>query len=291
MQSITEAVNPLSENLDQLSSFGLVELFADDSLNASYALKKAAPEMAKCIDSVYLKLKEGGSLFYLGAGTSGRLGILDAVECPPTFSTESHLVQGIIAGGNKAFTEAVEGAEDNEEAGFNVIKEMLTNKDALICISASGGAAYVIGALKAANELGIYSAAISNNSSAPCFDYTENTIFLDTGAEILSGSTRLKAGTSQKIALNTISTSVMVKLGKTYSNLMIDVKVTNKKLHKRALTLIQKITRCDETRAGEALEKSQNKVKQAILLVAKDLNFKEASELLETNNGFLSKIL
>ena len=284
--SITESVNKESENLDKLSSEDLAQLFAEDTLNVVAALKKAKADIAKIVDAVTECLDNGGTLYYLGAGTSGRLGILDAVECPPTFSTDPAMVQGIIAGGEKALIHAVEGAEDDEEAGYKTVKEKLNSKDALIVISASGGAAYCIGALKAVKDINTFSGAISNNSEAKIFSYSENNIFLDTGAEILSGSTRLKAGTSQKIVLNTISTSVMVKLGKTYGNLMVDVKVSNEKLYKRALGLVQKIAECSEEEAKEALEKSQNKVKQAILYVKKKLDFEEASELLEKNKGF-----
>lgn len=289
--SVTETVNKESENLDKLDSDALVELFADDTLNVINALKKSKQDIAKVIDSVTECLDQGGSLYYLGAGTSGRLGILDAVECPPTFSTEAEMVQGIIAGGEKAIIHAVEGAEDDEAAGYQVIKDTLSSRDALLVISASGGAAYCIGALKAAKELDCFRGAISNNSSAKIFSYSKNNIFLDTGAELLSGSTRLKAGTSQKIVLNIISTSVMVKLGKTYGNLMVDLKVSNEKLYKRAVSLVEKIAECSEEEAKMALEKANNKVKQAILFVKKGLEFEEATKILKENKGFLSKVL
>lgn len=289
--SVTETVNKESENLDKLASDALVELFADDTLNVIIALKNSKTEIARVIDSVTECLDKGGSLYYLGAGTSGRLGILDAVECPPTFSTDPEMVQGIIAGGEKAIIHAVEGAEDDEEAGYKVIKDKLTSKDALLVISASGGAAYCIGALKAAQEIGCFRGAISNNSSAKIFLHSQNNVFLNTGAELLSGSTRLKAGTSQKIVLNIISTSVMVKLGKTYGNLMIDVKVSNEKLYKRAVSLVQKIAECSEEEAKLALEKANNKVKQAILYIKKGLEFEQATKILEENRGFLSQLI
>ena len=287
----TETINEKSSKLDKLSSKDLVELFADDTLNVVQALKQAKQEIANVIDKTSQCLEQGGSLYYLGAGTSGRLGILDAVECPPTFSTEANLVQGIIAGGDKAIFKAVEGAEDNEDEAYQIIKEKLTANDALIVISASGGAAFCIGALKAAQEINCFHAAISNNSEAKIFKYSQEQIFLDTGAELLAGSTRLKAGTAQKVALNIISTSVMVKLGKTYSNLMVDVKVSNSKLYKRAINLVKLISNCSETEAKEALDKSNNKVKQAILYLKKGLDFEAASEILKQNKGFLAKVL
>ncbi len=305
MLPITESVNPLSENLDQLNSSDLVQLFVDDHQQILKAIADAKEDIAAVIEIVSESLKQGGSLIYVGAGTSGRLGVLDAVECPPTFSTEPDLVKAIIAGGERAIQYAVEGAEDDEAAGYADVLAKMNLKssenaeigvrqqcpDVVIGISASGGAAYVIGALKAAREYGAKTAVLTNNHGAEIIKYADYSIFLDTGPEILSGSTRLKAGTSQKMVLNIISTSVMVKLGKTFGNLMIDVKVSNKKLKERAIRLVSLITGCDKPLAEQALALSDNRVKQAVLYLKKGLDFDSATDLLKINQNYLSRAL
>jgi N-acetylmuramic acid 6-phosphate etherase len=305
MLPITESINPLSENLDQLNSSDLVQLFVDDHQQILKAIADVKQDIGAVIEIVSESLRQGGSLIYVGAGTSGRLGVLDAVECPPTFSTEPDLVKAIIAGGERAIQYAVEGAEDDEAAGYaDVLAKMnLKNSenveigvreqchDVVIGISASGGAAYVIGALKAAREYGAKTAVLTNNHGAEIIKYADYSIFLDTGPEILSGSTRLKAGTSQKMVLNIISTSVMVKLGKTFGNLMIDVKVSNKKLKERAIRLVSLITGCDKPLAEQALTLSNNRVKQAVLYLKKGLDFDSATDLLKINQNYLSRAL
>jgi N-acetylmuramic acid 6-phosphate etherase len=291
MLSITESINPLSENLDQLSSSDLVQLFVDDHQQILKAIADVKEDIGAVIEVVSESLRQGGSLIYVGAGTSGRLGVLDAVECPPTFSTEPDLVKAVIAGGERAIQYAVEGAEDDEAAGYADVLAKLNLNSVVIGISASGGAAYVKGALKAARDHGAKTAVLTNNGKAEIIEYADYSIFLDTGPEILSGSTRLKAGTSQKIVLNIISTSVMVKLGKTFGNLMIDVKVSNKKLKERAIRLISLIANCDKSLAEEALTLSNNRVKQAILYIKKGLDFHSASDLLKANQDYLSRAL
>ncbi len=291
MLSITESINPLSENLDQLSSSDLVQLFVDDHQQILKAIADVKEDIGAVIEVVSESLRQGGSLIYVGAGTSGRLGVLDAVECPPTFSTEPDLVKAVIAGGERAIQYAVEGAEDDEAAGYADTLAKMNLNSVVIGISASGGAAYVIGALKAAREHGAKTAVLTNNAEAEIIKYADYSIFLDTGPEILSGSTRLKAGTAQKIVLNIISTSVMVKLGKTFGNLMIDVKVSNKKLKERAIRLISLIANCEKSLAEEALTLSNNRVKQAILYLKKGLDFQSASDLLKANQDYLSRAL
>jgi N-acetylmuramic acid 6-phosphate etherase len=305
MLPITESINPLSENLDQLNSSDLVQLFVDDHQQILKAISDVKEDIGMVIEVVSESLRQGGSLIYVGAGTSGRLGVLDAVECPPTFSTEPDLVKAIIAGGERAIQYAVEGAEDDEAAGYaDVLAKMNVKSsenagigvrqqchDVVIGISASGGAAYVIGALKAAREHGAKTAVLTNNHGAAIIKYADYSIFLDTGPEILSGSTRLKAGTSQKMVLNIISTSVMVKLGKTFGNLMIDVKVSNKKLKERAIRLVSLIAGCDKPLAEQALSLSNNRVKQAILYLKKGLDFDSATDLLKINQNYLSRAL
>ena len=305
MLPITESINPLSENLDRLNTSDLVQLFVDDHQQILKAIADAKEDIGTVIEIVSESLRHGGSLIYVGAGTSGRLGVLDAVECPPTFSTEPDLVKAIIAGGERAIQYAVEGAEDDEAAGYADVLAKMNLKssenaefgvreqcpDVVIGISASGGAAYVIGALKAAREYGAKTAVLTNNHGAEIIKYADYSIFLDTGPEILSGSTRLKAGTSQKMVLNIISTSVMVKLGKTFGNLMIDVKVSNKKLKERAVRLVSLITGCDKPLAEQALSLSNNRVKQAVLYLKKGLDFESATDLLKINQNYLSRAL
>ncbi len=284
----TESANPNTANLDKLSTQEFVNVFLQEDQAVWRALEKAKTEITAAIDLVYKnfigieetiepynphepKPYNGPKIFYLGAGTSGRLGVLDAVECLPTFSAHPEMIQGIIAGGERAITKAVEGAEDDAEAGKRIVEEKLNANDVLIGISASGGAAYVIAALEAARRLGAKTIAISNNPDALSFQYCDQRIFLDTGAEVLAGSTRLKAGTSQKITLNMISTGLMVKLGKVIGNLMVDVQATNIKLRKRAINLVMKITGCKEAEAIQALEKCQYGVKKAINIIRTDM--------------------
>lgn len=287
----TESSNPESENLDQLSSLEIVELFTREDKKVIEAIAKAKNEIAESIEIIYQSLAKSGRLFYLGAGSSGRIGVLDASECPPTFSTDPEMVQGLIAGGKKAITTAVEGAEDDAEAGAKLIKEKLNSKDVLVGISANGGAPFVIAALKKAKEIGAETIAIANNLEAKIFKIADRKIFLDTGPEILAGSTRLKAGSSQKMVLNILSTATMVKLGKVYKNLMVDLQATNSKLMKRAVGLVSKIAECDEDTALNALQESNLRVKQAVLKILKNLDFDSATKLLRNNGEFLSKVL
>ena len=272
--SQTESTNPKSLKLDQLDSLSYVQLHIEEEQAVMQALKQADSQIAAALDAIYKKFQladleqvpyQGPRLFYVGAGTSGRLGVLDASECPPTFSTEPEMVQGLIAGGDEALRNAIEGAEDDKNAGEKLIKQCIINSsDVLVGISASGGAPYVLGALEAAREAGACTIAIANNEDAASFAIAEHQIFLNTGPEILAGSTRLKAGTSQKICLNILSTGLMVKLGKTYGNLMVDLRATNSKLKKRAVKLVTQIINCDEAKALELLEANDYKVMKVI---------------------------
>lgn len=306
--SKTESINSNTQNLDQLDSEGFVKLYLEEDKAVWAALNKAQNQIAKAIDLIYKNFEnssahldpynpqkpsnyKGPRVFYIGAGTSGRLGILDASECLPTFSVHPDMIQGIIAGGQGAMFKSVEGAEDDEEAGYKIISETLTKEDTLVGISANGGAPYVIGALKAAKDKGSKTIAIANNSEAKIFSYCDQQILLDTGAEVLSGSTRLKAGTAQKITLNMISTGLMIKLGKVYGNLMVDLQATNIKLVRRATNLVMQITGCDSDTATAALKESNFKVKHAVLKITQGLNYNEASELLIKSRGYLRKIV
>ena len=231
-------------------------------------------------------------LIYVGAGTSGRIGILDAVECVPTFSTPSHMVQGLIAGGMKAFTTAVEGAEDREEAGMEDLQTLqLTPADIVIALAASGRTPYAIGALKYTNEIGAESVSITCNKQAEMSQYAKIAIELDTGPEILTGSTRLKAGTAQKLVLNMISTSSMVGIGKAYENLMVDVKPTNEKLVERSKRIIMEATNVDFSTAEHYFYAADQHVKTAIMMILLQCTKEEAIERLSETKGFVRKAL
>lgn len=234
----TELRNPNSLDLDQKSIREILELMNREDATIPLAIREVLDKIEIVVNYVVQAFQNGGRLIYAGAGTSGRLGILDASECPPTFGVDKNLVQGIIAGGLKAVTDAIEGAEDNEQAGGEDLKKVsLTNKDVVIGIAASGRTPYVIGALKYAKEIGAKTASISNNANSKIGEIADVAIEVVTGPEIITGSTRLKAGTAQKLVLNMISTTSMIKIGKVYENLMVDVQPTNKKLIERSKKL------------------------------------------------------
>jgi N-acetylmuramic acid 6-phosphate etherase len=241
---------------------------------------------------VFESFKSGGRLIYLGAGTSGRLGVLDAVECPPTFSTNPEMVQGIIAGGERAFLKAVEGAEDQPDLGVSDLKELgLTKHDTVIGIAASGRTPYVIGALRYARSIGAKTVALSCNKNAAISQEADQSIEVIVGPEVLTGSTRLKAGTAHKMILNMISTSSMILLGKAYENLMVDVHVSNQKLKERAIGIIRKITGVSYQQALETLEASDLQVKTAIVMIQTNTNKQKAEQLLAEANGYVKKAI
>ncbi len=287
----TEAINPLSDKLDELSTVEMVQLFNKNDQDVLRALDQASEQIAQVIELVVKTIKNGGKVLYFGAGTSGRLGVLDAVECPPTFSTDKSLFLAFLAGGEGAMFQAVEGAEDNYEAGYTECLSAVQAEDIVFGLSASGYARYVHGALVAAKEQGALTVAMASHAEASSFQYADQKIILDTGAEILSGSTRLKAGTAFKLCLNTISTASMVKLGKTFGNLMVDVKVSNEKLKARATRLVSQIAEVDEQKAARALADNHNQVKVAIVALKKQLSYQQALNLLDQQDGFLKKAL
>jgi N-acetylmuramic acid 6-phosphate etherase len=303
----TESPNSNTTNISELNTSEFVNLFIQEDKAVWRALEQAQKQIASVIDKLTEQFNKndflssfnpqnpepyfGPRIFYVGAGTSGRLGVLDSVECLPTFSTHPDMFQGIIAGGKEAMFRAVEGAEDNERAGFEIIDTLSNTKDIVIGISASGSAPYVIGALQAAQQKGCVTVAIANNPNAKIFNIASSNILLDTGSEILSGSTRLKAGSSQKICLNIISTGLMIKLGKTYKNLMVDLQATNAKLLTRAKNLTQIITNASDQEVSSALATSNFRVKHAVLKILKNFNFEESEKILKKNKGFLSRCI
>ncbi len=285
---LTEQVNVNSTNLDRLSSLELVDLFNREDVNTLNAIAGARAELAKSIDTIADSLRQGGRLFYIGAGTSGRLGVLDAAECPPTFCTPPELVQGILAGGAGALVKSSEGLEDIASDGAQAMVDRQVGKhDVVVGIAAGGTTPYVHGAIDAAKARGagtIFMTCIPANQVASNADLE---IRLVVGPEILSGSTRLKSGTVTKMALNILSTGTMVKLGKVYGNRMVDVAVTNTKLLDRALQMIQDLTQLDRDAASQLLETSGRSVKVALLMHWTQLDRPEAEKILLQNNGQL----
>ncbi|MGD1922088.1 MAG: N-acetylmuramic acid 6-phosphate etherase [Pleurocapsa sp.] len=289
---LTKQINPRSQKLDSLSSLEIVDLFNQEDNKTIEAIAKARIPLAKTVDAVTSALKQGGRLFYVGAGTSGRLGVLDAAECPPTFCTPPELVQCILAGGKDALVKSSEALEDRPEDGAKAITDSnLTNLDVVVGITAGGTTPYVHGALEEAKVRGATTVAISCVSAEQVPIDADIDIRLLVGAEILAGSTRLKAGTVTKMALNIISTGAMVGYGKVYGNRMIDVAVTNDKLQDRALRIISDLTDLNREQSSELLEKSDKKVKLALLMHWTGLDAATGQKLLDTNQGNLQAAL
>jgi N-acetylmuramic acid 6-phosphate etherase len=289
---VTEQPNPNSQNLDNLTCLELVDLFNREDAKTIEAIAAARVSLAKAIELASESLTKGGRLFYIGAGTSGRLGVLDAAECPPTFCTPPEMVRGILAGGAAALVRSSEGLEDRSEDGKAAIAEhQITELDVVIGISAGGTTPYVYGALAAAKQRGAVTMSISCVPTEQVSIDADVDIRLVTGAEVLAGSTRLKAGTVTKMALNIISTGTMVRLGKVYGNRMVDVAVTNNKLHDRAIRTIRDLTDLSREEAADLLESSGKKVKLALLMHWTGLDAQEGDRLLEKHRGNLRKAL
>lgn len=284
----TEQRNPNSMDIDTKSIREILEIMNQEDSKVPVAIAKEIPQIERAVNFVIESFTQGGRLIYIGAGTSGRLGILDASECPPTFGVSPTLVQGIIAGGLKAITTAVEGAEDSETLAGDDLKEIsLTEKDTVIGIAASGRTPYVIGGLRYANEIGAKTVSISNNKHSKIGEIANVKIEVVTGPEIVTGSTRLKAGTSQKLVLNMITTTAMIGIGKVYQNLMVDVQPTNKKLIERSKRIIMEATEVNRETAADFLEKANNNVKAAIVMILLDCTSEEARIKLKESKGFI----
>lgn len=284
----TEDYNELTSNFDLLSTLEMAKVMNQEDKKVPLAIEKVLPDIARAIDIIVDTFKKGGRLFYVGAGTSGRLGILDAAECPPTFSVDPEMIQGIIAGGEKAITSAVEYAEDDTEQGKEEIRKRRVSKnDVVVGITASGTTPFVISALEEAYNRGAKTILVTNNYYSPAKDFVDVAIEIDTGPEVIAGSTRLKAGTSQKLVLNMFSTISMAKLGKVYGNIMVDVKPTNQKLINRAVSIIKKITGVTEDIALERLKACNMSVKEAIVSIMGNLSPAESKKLLEESNYYL----
>ncbi|WP_126425456.1 N-acetylmuramic acid 6-phosphate etherase [Brevibacillus marinus] len=285
-QLTTEARNQQTQNLDQLPTEQILKIMNDEDKKVAFAVEEALPQVAKAVELVANALQNGGRLFYFGAGTSGRLGILDAVECPPTFGTAPELVQGVIAGGSSALLEAIEGAEDLPELGRqDVHKYGVSGKDVVLGIAASGRTPYVIGALAEAKERGAKTISLSCNPQAKVSEGVDVAIHVVVGPEVVTGSTRLKAATAQKMVLNMISTVSMIRLGKVYGNLMVNVQATNQKLRERVKRIVMEATGISYAEAERLAEQAGGDARVAILMQKTGLPRAQAVELLTRHGG------
>lgn len=288
----TEQINKKTQDIDILSIRDALQIMNEEDEKVAQAVREEIPHIEKAVKAVIEAFKNGGRLIYMGAGTSGRLGLLDAVECPPTFGTPPEMVVGLIAGGDNAFVKAVEGAEDNMDMGVEDLKELnIGPNDLVIGIAASGRTPYVIGGLQYAKEVGCKTVGIACNKDSEIGRLTDIKIEVVVGPEVLAGSTRLKAGTAQKMVLNMISTISMVGIGKAYKNLMVDVQRTNKKLETRAENIIIAATDVDRATAKRVLEEASGSVKLAITMLLLNTNAEEARIRLEKADGHIRKAL
>jgi len=288
----TESVSAQHAALDQGSTLEMVSAFVDDQAEAVAAVQGVAGQLARAVDAAHARIAAGGRLVYVGAGTSGRLGVLDSVELPPTFSWPAERAVGLLAGGQGAMFQAVEGAEDDAVQGAADLQALRPGRnDVVLLIAASGATPYVLGALQAAREAGALTIGLANNPGAPVADRAEIGIVLDTGAEVITGSTRLKAGTAQKVALNAFSSALMVRLNKVHGNLMVDLRASNAKLLARALRLTRLASGASEAEARAALEASGWRVKLAIVMLGTRLDAAAAQARLDAADGNVRRAL
>ncbi len=287
---ITEYRNENTKNIDLLPTIEMVRLMNEEDKLVAKSVEFEAGNIANAIDTVARQFLQGGHLIYFGAGTSGRLGILDASECPPTFSVNPDMVQGVIAGGIDAMRYAVEGAEDNFEAGYEDAK-ILTKDDVAFVISASGNPKYLLGVLKYADEIGCKTIGLTCNSEAKIADEVGILICVEVGPEVIAGSSRLKAGTAQKMVLNMVTTGAMIKIGKTYENFMIDLKATNEKLKDRAIRIVSQLAKVDNSTAFEKLTQCDWRIKTAIVSLIKKVSVEDAENELKSYCGVLRRVL
>lgn len=288
----TEQVNGKSIHIDMCSTHEILDIINSEDMLVPLAVKKEIPNIEKAVDSIVENIKKGGRLFYIGAGTSGRLGILDASECPPTYGTDPELVQGIIAGGRDAMFNSIEDAEDSEEMGIQVVHDKgISQNDVVVGITASGRTPYVLGAVREAKKIGAVTVGISSNSTSIIKNDVDIAITPIVGPEVVTGSTRMKSGTAQKLVLNMITTAVMIKLGKVYGNLMVDLKPTNKKLVDRAVRIVIHATSVSEEMAQKYMELSDFNPKAAIVMIKAGVSKEKAEEMLSEGKGFVTKAL
>lgn len=291
-QLISEQRNSASLNLDQLSALEIVQLMNQEDQKVALAVNDQLAQIAQAVEVIVSAFQQGGRLIYQGAGTSGRLGVLDASECPPTFGVPFGQVIGLIAGGDRAIRKAVENAEDNREAGkADLMQIQLSDKDVVVGLAVSGRTPYVLGGLAYAKSLGAKTVAISCNAHSEMAEIADIAITPIVGAEVLTGSSRLKAGTAQKMVLNMLSTASMVLMGKCYQNLMVDVQATNEKLRHRAVNIVMQATECDCDTAKHYLSLADNQAKLAIMMILGNLDKAQAKVLLEQSQGRLHQAI
>lgn len=291
-QLYTEQRNHNTMRIDEVSTEEMLRMINDEDKKIAFAVEKEIYNIAKVVDIIVEKFQVGGRLIYIGAGTSGRIGILDASECPPTYGTDPSLVQAFIAGGEKAIVQSIEGAEDDKEGALKDLKGINLNKnDVLIGIAASGRTPYVLGAVEYAKSIGAVTVGICNNPSSQLPRICDITICPNTGPEVITGSTRMKAGTSQKLILNMISTGAMIRSGKVYENLMVDVKASNNKLIERCKNIVVEATGVSKEEAESVLKQTNYKPKLAIFMIVSELDLESAERILNENKGFIRKAL
>ena len=289
---ITEQRNPNSMNVDCLSALEIVQLMNEEDKQVPLAIEKCLPQIAQAVERIVAAFQQGGRLVYIGAGTSGRLGVLDASECPPTFGVSPEMVKGIIAGGERALRHPIEGAEDSKtQAVVDLQTIQLSSKDVLVGIAASGRTPYVIGALEYAKSLGSVTVSIASNPNSAMANIVDIAIDTVVGPEVLTGSSRLKSGTAQKLVLNMLTTASMILMGKCYQNLMVDVQASNEKLKARAIRIVMQATDCDKALAEETLKQADQNAKLAIMMILSGLERTQAEALLEKHHGKLQLAL
>ena len=289
---ITEQRNPNSMHVDSLSALEIVQLMNNEDKQVPLAIEKCLPQIAQAVERIVSAFQQGGRLVYIGAGTSGRLGVLDASECPPTFGVSPEMVKGIIAGGERALRHPIEGAEDSKaQAVVDLQAIQFSSKDVLVGIAASGRTPYVIGALEYAKSLGSVTASIASNPNSAMANIVDIAIDTVVGPEVLTGSSRLKSGTAQKLVLNMLTTASMILMGKCYQNLMVDVQASNEKLKARAIRIVMQATDCDKALAEETLKQADQNAKLAIMMILSGLDRAQAETLLEKHQGKLQLAL
>ena len=289
---ITEQRNPNSMHVDSLSALEIVQLMNEEDKQVPLAIEKCLPQIAQAVECIVSAFQQGGRLVYVGAGTSGRLGVLDASECPPTFGVSPEMVKGIIAGGERALRHPIEGAEDSKaQAVVDLQTIEFSSKDVLVGIAASGRTPYVIGALEYAKSLGSVTVSIASNPNSAMANIVDIAIDTVVGPEVLTGSSRLKSGTAQKLVLNMLTTASMILMGKCYQNLMVDVQASNEKLKARAIRIVMQATDCDKILAEETLKQADQNAKLAIMMILSGLDRVQAEALLEKHQGKLQLAL
>ena len=289
---ITEQRNPNSMHVDSLSALEIVQLMNQEDKQVPLAIEKCLPQIAQAVECIVAAFQQGGRLVYIGAGTSGRLGVLDASECPPTFGVSPEIVKGIIAGGERALRHPIEGAEDSKtQAVVDLQTIHFSSKDVLVGIAASGRTPYVIGALEYAKSLGSVTVSIASNPNSAMANIVDIAIDTVVGPEVLTGSSRLKSGTAQKLVLNMLTTASMILMGKCYQNLMVDVQASNEKLKARAIRIVMQATDCDKALAEETLKLADQNAKLAIMMILSGLDRAQAEALLEKHHGKLQLAL